>query len=195
MFFSGDPSSRKRVDLGGRSSKERDRQKLLEQTRLERKRRLFQREQNSAAIKIQVCLFLFNFLYFCRPLYGWIYWIFGTLFCGYFSDVQVDKLCWVYNVLLHFHVLYFLYDLLNWWLINEKWSLWVEIGMSEVDMYLLQKFILVNFVAMILFLGWLFYVCGSHYYDMYLMPLMVWYIASGRLCFMPYYCVYADTTS
>lgn len=55
MFFSGDPSSRKRVDLGGRSSKERDRQKLLEQTRLERKRRLFQREQNSAAIKIQKC--------------------------------------------------------------------------------------------------------------------------------------------
>lgn len=55
MFFSGDPSTRKRVDLGGRSSKERDRQKLLEQTRLERNRRLFQRQQNSAAIKIQKC--------------------------------------------------------------------------------------------------------------------------------------------
>ncbi|XP_021854512.2 E3 ubiquitin-protein ligase UPL6 [Spinacia oleracea] len=53
MFFSGDPSTRKRVDLGGRSSKERDRQKLLEQTRLERNRRLFQRQQNSAATKIQ----------------------------------------------------------------------------------------------------------------------------------------------
>ncbi|KAJ8435762.1 hypothetical protein Cgig2_003184 [Carnegiea gigantea] len=54
MFFSGDPSTRKRVDLGGRSSKERDRQKLLEQTRLERNRRLFQRQQNSAATKIQL---------------------------------------------------------------------------------------------------------------------------------------------
>ncbi|XP_057524735.1 E3 ubiquitin-protein ligase UPL6 isoform X2 [Amaranthus tricolor] len=55
MFFSGDPSTRKRVDLGGRSSKERDRQKLLEQTRLERNRRMFQRQQNSAALKIQKC--------------------------------------------------------------------------------------------------------------------------------------------
>lgn len=55
MYFSGDPSNRKRVDLGGRSSKERDRQKLLEQTRLERNRRLWLRQQNSAAIKIQKC--------------------------------------------------------------------------------------------------------------------------------------------
>ncbi|KAL9240764.1 hypothetical protein vseg_014947 [Gypsophila vaccaria] len=55
MFFSGDPATRKRVDLGGRSSKERDRQKLLEQTRLERKRRLFDRLQNSSATKIQKC--------------------------------------------------------------------------------------------------------------------------------------------
>ncbi|GMH28043.1 hypothetical protein Nepgr_029886 [Nepenthes gracilis] len=55
MFFSGDSSTRKRVDLGGRSSKERDRKKLLEQTRLERNRRLFQRQQNSAAVKIQKC--------------------------------------------------------------------------------------------------------------------------------------------
>ncbi|KAL7144289.1 hypothetical protein ABFS83_07G002000 [Erythranthe nasuta] len=55
MFFTGDPSTRKRVDLGGRSSKERDRQKLLEQTRLERNRRLWVRQQNSAALKIQKC--------------------------------------------------------------------------------------------------------------------------------------------
>ncbi|XVF66063.1 hypothetical protein PTKIN_Ptkin10aG0004000 [Pterospermum kingtungense] len=55
MFFTGDPTSRKRVDLGGRSSKERDRQKLLEQTRLERNRRLWLRQQNSAALKIQKC--------------------------------------------------------------------------------------------------------------------------------------------
>ncbi|KAI3469241.1 hypothetical protein Pfo_025904 [Paulownia fortunei] len=55
MFFTGDPSTRKRVDLGGRSSKERDRQKLLEQTRLERNRRLSVRQQNSAALKIQKC--------------------------------------------------------------------------------------------------------------------------------------------
>ncbi|MBA0600185.1 hypothetical protein Gorai_006383 [Gossypium raimondii] len=54
MFFTGDPSSRKRVDLGGRSSKERDRQKLLEQTRLERNRRLWLRRQNSAALTIQL---------------------------------------------------------------------------------------------------------------------------------------------
>ncbi|XP_039127300.1 E3 ubiquitin-protein ligase UPL6-like [Dioscorea cayenensis subsp. rotundata] len=52
MFFSGD-SSRKRVDLGGRSSKERDRQVLLEQTRMERKRRQGLRQQTTAAIKIQ----------------------------------------------------------------------------------------------------------------------------------------------
>ncbi|KAG9457742.1 hypothetical protein H6P81_002250 [Aristolochia fimbriata] len=55
MFFSGEASTRRRVDLGGRSSKERDRQKLLEQTRLERKRRLDLRQQNSAALKIQKC--------------------------------------------------------------------------------------------------------------------------------------------
>ncbi|XP_065863879.1 E3 ubiquitin-protein ligase UPL6 isoform X2 [Euphorbia lathyris] len=55
MFFSGDPTTRKRVDLGGRSSKERDRQKLIEQTRLERNRRLWVRQQNAAAIKIQKC--------------------------------------------------------------------------------------------------------------------------------------------
>ncbi|XP_010549016.1 PREDICTED: E3 ubiquitin-protein ligase UPL6 [Tarenaya hassleriana] len=53
MFFTGDPTTRKRVDLGGRSTKERDAQKLLEQTRKERNRRLMQRQQNSAALKIQ----------------------------------------------------------------------------------------------------------------------------------------------
>jgi ubiquitin-protein ligase E3 C len=53
MFFSGDPSTRKRVDLGGRSTKERDARKLLEQTRMERNRRLLQKQQNSAALKIQ----------------------------------------------------------------------------------------------------------------------------------------------
>jgi hypothetical protein len=55
MFFSGDPTSRKRVDMGGRSNKERDRQVLLEQTREERRRRLAMRLQNSSATKIQVC--------------------------------------------------------------------------------------------------------------------------------------------
>nr|VDD46119.1 unnamed protein product [Brassica oleracea] len=53
MFFSGDPSTRKRVDLGGRSTKERDARKLLEQTRMERNRRLLQKQQNAAALKIQ----------------------------------------------------------------------------------------------------------------------------------------------
>ena len=55
MFFSGDPTARKRVDLGGRSSKERDRQVLLEQTREERRRRLGLRLQHSSATKLQVC--------------------------------------------------------------------------------------------------------------------------------------------
>ncbi|KAJ6844211.1 E3 ubiquitin-protein ligase UPL6 isoform X1 [Iris pallida] len=55
MFFSGDSSIKKRVDLGGRSSKERDRQVLLEQTRHERNRRLALRQQTSAAIRIQKC--------------------------------------------------------------------------------------------------------------------------------------------
>jgi len=54
MFFNGDSTARKRVDLGGRSSKERDRQVLLEEARVERKRRLELRQQTSAAIKIQV---------------------------------------------------------------------------------------------------------------------------------------------
>ncbi|KAM0043757.1 putative ubiquitin-protein ligase E3B/C [Helianthus debilis subsp. tardiflorus] len=53
MFFSGDPSNRKRVDLGGRSSKERDRKKLLEQAKLERNKRSWMRQQNSAAVIIQ----------------------------------------------------------------------------------------------------------------------------------------------
>ncbi|THU67840.1 hypothetical protein C4D60_Mb05t28930 [Musa balbisiana] len=55
MFFTGDASTRKRVDLGGRSSKESDRQVLLEQARLDRKRRLVLRQKTSAAIKIQKC--------------------------------------------------------------------------------------------------------------------------------------------
>ncbi|KAL5231664.1 hypothetical protein ABZP36_030440 [Zizania latifolia] len=55
MFFSGDPTARKRVDLGGRSNKERDRQVLLEQTREERRRRQSLRLRNSAATKIQKC--------------------------------------------------------------------------------------------------------------------------------------------
>ncbi|RDY09330.1 E3 ubiquitin-protein ligase UPL6 [Mucuna pruriens] len=55
MFFSGDPSTRKRVDLGGRSSRERDRENLLEQTRVARNRRLWLRQQNCAALKIQKC--------------------------------------------------------------------------------------------------------------------------------------------
>ncbi|KAK6913647.1 HECT domain [Dillenia turbinata] len=55
MFFTGDPSTRKRVDLGGRSSKERDRQKLLDDMRLERNRRLWLKQQNSAALRIQKC--------------------------------------------------------------------------------------------------------------------------------------------
>lgn len=67
MFFSGDPSTRKRVDLGGRSTKERDARKLLEQTRMERNRRLLQKQQNSAALKIQVT----DFLILLKSLFSW----------------------------------------------------------------------------------------------------------------------------
>ncbi|KMZ59058.1 E3 ubiquitin-protein ligase UPL6 [Zostera marina] len=55
MFFTGDSSGRKRVDLGGRSSKERDRNVLLEQTRFERQKRLGLKKQIAAAIIIQKC--------------------------------------------------------------------------------------------------------------------------------------------
>ncbi|XP_026435029.1 E3 ubiquitin-protein ligase UPL6-like isoform X1 [Papaver somniferum] len=54
MFFSGD-STRKRVDLGGRSSKETDRKKVLEQSRLERQRRQELKQKNASALKIQKC--------------------------------------------------------------------------------------------------------------------------------------------
>lgn len=74
MFFSGDPSTRKRVDLGGRSSKERDRQKLLEQTRLERNRRLWLRQQNSAALKIQVSLLL-SIIHVSCSQWFYPYWV------------------------------------------------------------------------------------------------------------------------
>ncbi|MCO5608977.1 hypothetical protein L7F22_063196 [Adiantum nelumboides] len=53
MFFSGDPSTRKKVDLGGRSSKERDRSKLLEQARIEREKRQRLRLETQTAIKLQ----------------------------------------------------------------------------------------------------------------------------------------------
>ncbi|KAI5078375.1 hypothetical protein GOP47_0006046 [Adiantum capillus-veneris] len=53
MFFSGEPSTRKKVDLGGRSSKERDRSKLLEQARIERENRQRVRLETQSAIKLQ----------------------------------------------------------------------------------------------------------------------------------------------
>lgn len=55
MFFSGDPTVKKKVDLGGRSGKERDRQKLLLQTKLEREQRQRWRIQTQSAKQIQVC--------------------------------------------------------------------------------------------------------------------------------------------
>lgn len=53
MSFSGDFLSRKKVDLGGRSSKERDRSKLLEQARIEREKRQRYRLETQSAIKLQ----------------------------------------------------------------------------------------------------------------------------------------------
>ncbi|XWS08452.1 hypothetical protein CRYUN_Cryun40dG0003700 [Craigia yunnanensis] len=83
MFFSGDPTNRKRVDLGGRSSKERDRQKLLEQTQLERNRRLWLRQQNSAALKDSGLLW-------DRICYiGYVAWLSSTFrffFCAWIRD-------------------------------------------------------------------------------------------------------------
>lgn len=58
MYFSGDYANKKRVDLGGRSSREKDRKKLLEQAKLERNQRHWLRQQNSAALVIQVLLLL-----------------------------------------------------------------------------------------------------------------------------------------
>ena len=72
MFFSGDSSTRKRVDMGGRSSKERDRQKLVEQTRQERKRRNRLREQTSAALTIQVWISCFDHAWY----WNWLYMFF-----------------------------------------------------------------------------------------------------------------------
>jgi hypothetical protein len=62
MFFSGDPTIKKKVDLGGRSTRERDRQKLLEQTKLEREQRHRSRVQSQSATRIQVWIYpLFHF--------------------------------------------------------------------------------------------------------------------------------------
>ena len=61
MFFSGDPSSKRKVDLGGRSSKERDRGKLLEIAKDERKKRQRFRLETQSAIIIQVSLFFLIF--------------------------------------------------------------------------------------------------------------------------------------
>lgn len=54
MFFTGDPTVKKKVDLGGRSNKERERQKLLQQTKLEREQRHRWRLQTQSATRIQV---------------------------------------------------------------------------------------------------------------------------------------------
>ncbi|GLJ07012.1 hypothetical protein SUGI_0055420 [Cryptomeria japonica] len=55
MFFSGDSSRQKKVDLGGRSSRERDRQKYLDETRIAREQRQRFRHHTLTAIKIQKC--------------------------------------------------------------------------------------------------------------------------------------------
>lgn len=51
--FSGDPFAKKKVALGGRSGKERDREKLLHQTKLEREQRQIKRIQIQSAKQIQ----------------------------------------------------------------------------------------------------------------------------------------------
>lgn len=58
--FSGDPTSKKKVDLGGRSGKERDREKLLQQTKLEREQRQTRRMQMQSAKQIQVCVYVWR---------------------------------------------------------------------------------------------------------------------------------------
>lgn len=53
MFFTGDPSSRRKVDLGGRSNKEEDRLKHVERVRQEREQRQRLRQRTLSAIRIQ----------------------------------------------------------------------------------------------------------------------------------------------
>ncbi|KAH9311826.1 hypothetical protein KI387_026861, partial [Taxus chinensis] len=55
MFFSGDSSRQRKVDLGGRSNRERDRQKYLDETKHAREQRLRFRHHTNTAIKIQKC--------------------------------------------------------------------------------------------------------------------------------------------
>ena len=55
MFFSGNPSRQKKVDLGGRSSRESERQRYLQQTKLAREQRQRLRQQTLSALVIQKC--------------------------------------------------------------------------------------------------------------------------------------------
>lgn len=121
MFFSGDSSTRKRVDLGGRSSKERDRQKLLEQTRLERNRRWWLRQQNSAALRIQVCFSCFESFDHVFWYWNWLsvvvvfFFLVGglelrvgmqckTVVCGYFVKTDVSEA--VHVIIAFFQIVY-----------------------------------------------------------------------------------------
>lgn len=115
MFFSGDPSTRKRVDLGGRSSKERDRQKLLEQTRLERNRRFWQRQQNSAALKIQV-FFLFPFVFIFVDCGGLVFEVLESYCFGLIAFFQLVK-----NFSFYFSSFFGSFCLVNWGREKPSW--------------------------------------------------------------------------
>ena len=71
MFFSGDPTVKKKVDLGGRSGKEHDRQKVLQQSKEKREQRQRERIQTQSARQIQVracvraCVFVSAFYERC----------------------------------------------------------------------------------------------------------------------------------
>ncbi|GLT58392.1 hypothetical protein SLA2020_312880 [Shorea laevis] len=56
MFLTGESTTRKRVNLRGRSRKEMDRDTLMEQVRLKRNRRLQLQQDSKAALKIQKCI-------------------------------------------------------------------------------------------------------------------------------------------
>jgi hypothetical protein len=107
MFFSGDPSSRRKVDLGGRSNKERDRQKLLEEARLEREKRSRVRLQNQSAGRIQVLVKLLkSFAFFNQSSPWWrYYWTYSVMLRPQFSTLWSCMLLLLLSDLLDISVI------------------------------------------------------------------------------------------
>lgn len=134
MFFSGDSSAKKRVDLGGRSSKERDRQKLLEQTRLERNRRLWLRQQNSAALKIQVpvvLLFNANCISFC------LFVCLSFLLKLWYLEIICTTHTWIHVIIC---TCCFPIFQVSFWLKKKEWAASWKCLLSLLLMFILQTY-------------------------------------------------------